>query len=207
MDRRTFLRSGGVVAAGALAGCAVLTSNPPDVETNTGLTGTPRKNLQGVPVWLAGDTQDLPDPSTGAESQRDAEILLATPSASISPLADAFRQGRTVAFAGGGSQSALAALLDAVRGEFDYGIETVTGRPVGVSVAEPHGETAATFLFLREGAWGDPILDPLGWALEPRLPDCATFVPESSADDRYDPAGTAWIAGRLQSGEVYAART
>jgi hypothetical protein len=207
MNRRTYLRLGGLAAAGSLAGCAALSSAPPDVETNTGLDRDPSDALEETPVHLAGETDDLPELPTTAEALAHAEVALATPDATIAPLADAFREGTTVAFAGGGSQEALAALLDAVRGEYDYGIETVKGRPVGVSVAEPRGDAANTFQFVREGGWPDPVLDPVGWALDARLPDCETFVPESTADDQYVRAGSAWIAGRLQSGETYAART
>ena len=207
MNRRAFLRSGGIVAAGSLAGCAALSSTPPDVETNTGLDGTPSDGLEGESIFLAGDPENLPDPPTTTHALADAEVVLATPDATVSPLADAFREGTAVAFAGGGSQEALAALLDAVRGKYDYGIETVKGRPVGVSVAEPRADTVDTFQFVREGGWDSPVLDPLGWALDARLPGCETFVPESTADDLYDRAGSAWIAGRLPSGETYAART
>jgi hypothetical protein len=207
MNRRTCLRLGGLAATGSLAGCAALSSAPPDVETNTGLGGNPRDALEEEPVFLAGDAGDLPEPPETADALADAEIVLATSDAEIVLLADAFRHGTTVAFAGGGSQAALASLLDALGGEYDYGIETVEGRPVGVSVAEPRGDTANTFQFVREGGWDDPVLDPLGWARHARLPDCETFVPESSADDQYARAGSAWIAGRLPSGETYAART
>jgi len=195
------------VAAGSLAGCAALSSTPPDVETNTGLDGDSSTGLEEVPVFLAGDEENLPAPPTTTDALADAEVALATPGASIAPLAEAFRAGTAVAFAGGGSQAALAALLDSAREAYDYGIETVKGRPVGVSVADPRGDAADTFQLLREGGWGDPVLDPLGWALDARIPDCGTFVPESTADDQYVPAGSAWIAGRLPSGETYAART
>lgn len=206
MNRRTYLRLGGL-AAGSLAGCAALSSAPPDVETNTGLEGNPGDMLDGVGVFLAGDTEALPDPLTTTDALVEAEVALATPGAAISPLADAFREGTAVAFAGAGSQAALAGLLESVRGAYDYGIETVAGRPVGLSVADPHGETAATCQFVGEGGWDDPVLDPLGWARRARVPDCETFVPESSVDDQYVRAGSAWIAGRFPSGETYAART
>lgn len=177
------------------------------METNTGLKGNPRDELDGVPVFLAGDASDLPDPPKTTDTREDAEVVLATSDASIATLADAFRQGRSVAFTGGDAPEALASLLDSVREEYSYGIETVKGRPVEVTIAEPHGETADTFQFVREGGWDDPVLDPVGWALHSRIPDCETFVPKSTADDQYARAGSAWIAGRLPSGETYAART
>lgn len=207
VNRRTFLRLGGAGALGSLAGCTALADGPPDVETHTGLTQDTSAGLDGVSVFLAGDTGDLPVPPTTTDSIDDAEVVLATPDASTATLADAFGRGSTVAFAGGDAPAALASLLESVRGEYSYGIETVKGRPVEVTVAEPRGDTANTFQFVREGGWDDPVLDPLGWALHGRIPDCETFVPESAADDRYVPAGSAWIAGRLPSGETYAART
>lgn len=207
MNRRTFLRLGGGAVLGPLAGCSALADGPPDVETNTGLRGNPRVELDGVSVFLAGDAGDLPDPPTTTETLEDAEVVLATPDASMASLADAFRQGRVVAFAGGDAPAALASLLDSLRGAYSYGIETVKGRPVEVSVAVPGGDTVDTFQFVREDGWDDPVLDPLGWALHGRIPDCETFVPESTADDQYTHTGSAWIAGRLWSGETYAART
>ncbi|MFC6734511.1 hypothetical protein [Haladaptatus sp. GCM10025893] len=51
------------------------------------------------------------------------------------------------------------------------------------------------------------MLDPVGWALVGRLPDCDTFVPESSTDDAFQYAGATHLVGRLPTGETYAARS
>lgn len=207
MDRRSALRLGAGVLAGASAGCGTLATELPDVQTNTGLDRDTSAALDGEPVYRAGNASSLPVPPTPADSLAVATVALATADADIAPLVDALREGTAVAFAGDGAPDGLRALLDAVADEFHYGVESVHGRPHGPLVAVPRGETVETFWFVREGGWTDPVLDPLGWALDGRVPDCQTFVPERSDDSQYARLGAAWVAGRLPSGETYAART
>lgn len=207
MDRRSALRLGSASLAGALAGCATLSTGPPAVDPHTGLARNPRANLAETPVALAGETGALPTPPETAPSLAAAHAVIATPGAATEPLAAAFRDGTAVAFAGSGAPAALAGLLEAVREDYHYGLETVSGRPVEVAVAEPRGDTVRTAQFVREGGWDDPVLDPVGWALDGRVPDCETFVPERSSDAQYERLGSAWLAGRLPGGETYAART
>lgn len=207
MNRRSVLRLGGLAAIGSVAGCAAVASDPPDVDPNTGLDRNPAGALDNVPVFLAGETSTLPEVPMSVDSLADARVALATPDAWVPPLAEAFRNGTTVAFAGDKAPDALASLLVSVRDEFHYGIETIEGTSVETTVAIPHGDTIETYQFVDEEEWDDPTLDPVGWALDSRLPDCQTFIPESTADDQYTRVGAAWIVGRLSAGETYAART
>lgn len=205
--RRGFLRVAGVGLAGSLAGCSALSSGPPDVSGQTGLSRDASGELDDRPVFLAGDTDALPAPPERVDSIEAAWAAIATPDAAIEPLAQGLRQGTTIAFAGGEAAAALGNLLDAVSTEASYGVETVEGRPTETVVAEPRGDTVSTYQFIREGGFDDPVLDPLGWVMGGRIPDCQTFVPERSNDDAFDRIGTATIAGRLPTGETYAGRT
>jgi len=205
MNRRSTLRLGGLALAGGLAGCSAL-GDQPDVDPNTGLAADTSAELEETPVYLAGDVDALPDPPARTDSLDDAEVALATPDADRTPLAAAFREGTTVAFAGNGAPDALRVLLAAVDDEYHYGIETIEGQAVEPAVAVPRERVVHTIQFLREGGW-EGVLDPLGWALNPRVPDCRTFVPESTFDDRFSGLGSAWIVGRFASGETYASRT
>jgi hypothetical protein len=206
VNRRTALRVGGLALSGALAGCIALSGGRPDVNPATGLAQDTSHALETTPVFPAGDG-DLPEPPSTASSLADAEVALATPDAERPRLAEAFRDGTAVAFAGGDAPEALASLLAAVGEEFDYGVETVAGRPVGTAVAVPRGDVVDSYQFVAEGGWDDGVLDPLGWALVGRMPECSTFVPERSSDSQYAPAGSAWVVGRLPTGETYASRT
>jgi hypothetical protein len=207
VNRRTALRLGGVALAGSVAGCAAVSGSPPDVDPHTGLDSDASAALDGRPVALAGDADALPTPPTRADSLDDAEACLATPDAPTAALADAFREGTVVAFAGDGASAALASLLDAVADDYHHGQETVGARPLGPAVAVPWDDTVDTFQFVRDGGWDRPVLDPVGWALHHNLPECDTFVPEHTADSQYEALGAAWLAGRLPTGETYAART
>lgn len=206
-DRRRFLAALGTAGATAVAGCAAFATGAPDVDAHTGLDRDASAALEDTPVYLAGETGELPDPPTAADSLAAAEVALATPSADRAALASAFRDGTTVAFARGGCQDALAGLLAAVADDYRYGTETVRARPVDVAVAVPAGDTAATYTFVREGGWPEPVLDPVGWAEHGRLPDCRTFVPEHTNDDEFEHAGAAHVVGRLETGETYASRS
>ncbi len=192
---------------GSLAGCAALASGPPDVDPNTGLGQNPASALDSVPVFLAGEPSALPDVPMRVDSLGDARVALATPDAPLPPLAEAFRNDTTVAFAGNNAPGALASLLAFVSDGFHYGIETVVGKSVKTTVAVPNRDTVDTYQFVHESGWDDPTLDPVGWTLDGRLPDCETFVPESASDEQYARVGSAWLVGRLASGETYAART
>jgi hypothetical protein len=207
MDRRSLLGTGAGAVAGALAGCSTLASGRPAVETNTGLDRDASAALDAESVFRTGDVGSLPEPPTTADSLSSAAVALATPDADAARLAEALRAGTAVALVGDGAPDAFRALLERVADTFHYGVESVHGRPHGPLVAVPRGETVETFWVVREGGWNDPVLDPVGWALDGRLPDCRTFVPDRAADSQYAPAGTAWVAGRLPSGETYAART
>ncbi|QLC35620.1 hypothetical protein EFA46_014965 (plasmid) [Halarchaeum sp. CBA1220] len=177
------------------------------MNTGTSLDQDTSQALDEEAVYVAGDDNDLPTPPTTTGSPENADVVLATASADRTKLAQAFRAGKPVAFAGGGATSAAQALLDNVREEYSFGMEMVRGRPVTVVVADPRGDTVETYTFVGEGGWTDPILDPFGWVLVGRVPECDTFVPESSMDDMFEYAGAAHIVGRLQTGETYVSRS
>ncbi|MFB6269062.1 MAG: hypothetical protein ABEH83_03905 [Halobacterium sp.] len=206
-NRRRVLAAVGAAGTAAVAGCSALTTSAADVNPGTGLSDDASAALDGVAVSLAGSTEDLPTPPEEADSLADADAVLATPGADRADLAAAFRDGKHVAFAGDGCQRALAALLRAVRADYRYGVEQVRARPVSVAAAVPRDGTAATYTFVREGGWDEPVLDPLGWVEHGRLPECDTFVPEHFKDDEYAAAGAAHVVGRLESGETYASRS
>lgn len=205
-SRRRFLAAAGTAATTAVSGCSAFTTSVADVDPGTGLDADTSAGLDGVAVYLAGETSDLPDPPTTTDSLADADAVLATPDANLADVVAAFRAGTTVAFAGGDAQRAVADAL-AADDNHRYGTETVVGRPVSVAAAVPHGDAASTYAFVDEGGWDDPVLDPVGWVEHGRLPACDTFVPESSADDEYAYAGSAFVAGRLETGETHATRT
>lgn len=214
-DRRAFLAALGTAGTAALAGCSAFTTSAADVDSHTGLDDDASAHLDGIAVYLAGDTDTLPEPPTTTESLADAEVVLGTTDATRATLVSGFRSGATVALVetsskderpSDGVQDAFAAFLEA-DGTHQYGTETVLGRPVSVAAAVPRGDTASTYVFPDEGGWDDSVLDPVGWVEHGRLPDCRTFVPESSADDDYEYAGDAFIVGRLETGETYASRT
>lgn len=206
-DRRRFLAAAGTAASAALAGCNALGGGRPDVNTGSGLDEDTSHALENDAVLLAGDTGDLPAPPNTADTVGDADAVLATANADRETLRMAFRAGRPVAFGAGDVQAALQDLLASVRGEYTFGVETVRARPVAVVVAVPGNGTVATYTFVDDGGWDDPVLDPFGWALVGRVPGCDTFVPESSADSMFDYAGAAHVVGRLEAGEAYASRT
>jgi|AntDeeMinimDraft_5_1070356.scaffolds.fasta_scaffold01791_2 hypothetical protein len=206
-NRRRFLATAGAASVAALAGCNALGSGHPEVNTGSGLSEDTSQALENDAVYLAGDTDDLPTPPNIAETLEDADAVLATPSADRATLVQAFRTHRPVAFATGSGFDAMVGLLESVRQEYTFGVEAVRARPVSVVVAVPGNETVETYTFVDEGGWDDPVLDPLGWALVGRVPECETFVPESSADELYDYAGATNVVGRLDEGEAYASRT
>jgi hypothetical protein len=206
-NRRRFLATAGATGLAALAGCTAFGGGRPDVNTDSGLDENTSQALENEAVYLAGDTDDLPEPPKTAETVEAADAVLATENADRETLRLALRTGRSVAFGAGGVQSALRALLSSVREKYACGVETVGGRPVDTVVAVPTGDTVETYTFVAEGGWDDRVLDPFGWALTGRVPDCQTFVPESSADDEYDYAGAAHVVGHLDTGEAYASRT
>jgi len=206
-SRRRLLVAAGTAGVAGLAGCSALGSDRPDVDAHSGLADDPSEELETEAVFLAGDASDLPDPPETAAGVDDADVVLATASADRQPLATALRDGKAVAFAGGGAQDALVDVLSRVGDDYTFGTEMVRGRPVDPVVAVPRGDTVATYTLVDEGGWDDPVLDGLGWALGGRVPDCRTFVPESSMDDQFAYAGTAHVAGRLETGEAYASRT
>ena len=209
-NRRRFLASAGAAGLVALAGCnAFGGAGRPDVNTGSGLDENTSHTFQADDaVYLAGDSDDLPEPPATADTIEDADAVLATANADRTDLAQALRSGIPVAFAAGDVQNALRGLLESVRQNHTFGVETVRGRPVETAVAVPGGDgTVETYTFVAEGGWDDPVLDPFGWALVGRVPECDTFVPESSADDEYEYAGSAFVVGRLDTGETYASRT
>ena len=206
-SRRRFLAAAGVAGIAGLAGCSALGSGRPEVDTHSDLADDPGGNLDTEAVFLAGDTGDLPEPPETATSVGDADVVLATASADREPLAAALRDGKAVAFASGGAQDALVDVLSRAGDDYTFGTEATRGQPVATVVAVPRGDTVATYTLVDEGGWDDPVLDGLGWALGGRVPECRTFVPESSMDDQFEYAGAATVAGRLPSGEAYACRS
>lgn len=206
-SRRHFLTAAGTASLAGIAGCTALGSSRPDVNPATGLAQDTRQSLDDEAVYVAGDDNDLPNPPITTESLEDADAVLATASADRTKLVQAFHAGKPVAIAGGGATSAAQAFLDNVREEYSFGMEMVRGRPVKIVVADPRGDTVETYTFVAEGGWTDPILDPFGWALVGRVPECDTSVPDSSMDDMFEYAGAAHIVGRLPTGETYVSRS
>lgn len=206
-NRRRFLAALGTAGTVGLAGCSSFTTNATDVDPHTGLDQDASAALDDTPVYLAGDTDDLPQPPETTDALSEAAVVLATASAESDALSFAFRAGKPVAVAGDDCQDALVELLEPVATDYQYGVERVRGRPVAVVAAVPESDAAATYTFVREGGWEEPVLDPLGWVEHGRLPDCQTFVRESSADDAFEYAGSATVVGRLETGETYASRS
>ncbi|MFC3478024.1 hypothetical protein [Halobacterium litoreum] len=208
-NRRQFLAAAGAAGAAGLAGCGALGGGGrPDVNTGSGLDEDTSHALQSEQVYLAGDASDLPDPPNTVDSIDDADAVLATTDADRVPLVRALRDHKPVAFDGGDAQSALRGLLESTRQNYTFGVEEVRARPVPVAVAVPgRNGTVDTYTFVDDGGWDDPVLDAFGWALVGRVPECDTFVPESSADSMYDYAGSAHVVGRLDTGEAYVSRT
>ena len=206
-NRRRFLATAGATGLAALAGCNALGGGRPDVNTGSGLSENTSQALDDDAVYLAGDAGDLPDPPNTADTLADADAVLATADADRGTLVQALRARTPVAFGAGDVQNALQDLLSRVRDDHTFGVETVRARPVKTAVAVPGNGTVETYTFVAEGGWDDPVLDPFGWALVGRVPECDTFVPESSADDEYAYAGAANVVGHLETGEAYASRT
>ncbi|MFB6120683.1 MAG: hypothetical protein ABEJ68_06155 [Halobacteriaceae archaeon] len=207
MNRRSLLRCGAPAVLGAVAGCSALATDAPNVNPSTGLDQDTSAALDDRPVARLGDVAALPAPPAETDALSDARVALATADADVARLADAMRDGTTVAFAGPECQAALRTVLTTVGDDFHYGVESISGRPVELVVAEPRGDAVATYQFVAEGGWDDPILDPLGWALVGRTPECDTFVPERSDADAFARLGATHVAGRLPTGETYASRT
>lgn len=206
-SRRRFLAVAGTAGLAGVAGCTVLGSSRPDVNPSTGLAQDTSHALDDEAVYVAGDESDLPNPPVTAESLDDAHAVLATATADRTTLVRAFRAGKPVAVAGNDATAIIRDLLDSVRADYSFGIEAVNARPVKVVVADPRDDTVETYTFVAEGGWNDPILDPFGWALVGRVPECDTFVPESSMDDLFEFAGAAHIVGCLPTGETYVSRS
>lgn len=206
-SRRRFLAAAGTVGLAGVAGCATLGENRPDVNPATGLARDTSQALADETVYLAGDDSEIPNPPATTASMEEADAVLATVAADRAKLADAFRAGKPIAVAGDGATGAVRGLLDSVRTEYSFGVEMVRGRPVKIVVADPRGDTVETYTFVAEGGWTDPILDPFGWALVGRVPECDTSLPESSTDDMFEYAGAAHIVGRLSTGETYISRS
>ncbi|WP_336035422.1 hypothetical protein [Halobacterium yunchengense] len=205
-SRRRFLAAVGASGLAAAAGCSALGGGRPDVTTGSGLGADASHALDDETVYVAGGESDLPEPPETAASVEDADAVLATPDADRVAVVRALRAGKPVALAGGDPALAVRGALEAAGGR-TFGVESVRARPVPVAVAVPRGETVETFTVVDDGGWSRPVLDPFGWALTGRVPDCQTFVPESSADDEYAYAGAAHVVGRLGSGEAYASRS
>ncbi|MFB6072536.1 MAG: hypothetical protein ABEJ88_06165 [Halobacterium sp.] len=206
-SRRRFLAAVGTAGVAGVAGCSALGGGRPDVDPSTGLSQDTSHALDDEAVYVAGDASDLPEPPRTADSLADADAVLATAGADRGTLARALRAGKAVAVAGGGATDALRGALASVRDDYTFGVEAVRARPVKVVVADPRGSTVQTYTFVAEGGWEQPVLDPFGWALTGRVPECDTFVPESPTDDAFEYAGAAHVAGRLPSGETYVSRS
>jgi len=208
-SRREFLAAVGATSLTGVAGCSVFGGGRPDVNTVSGLDEPTSRALDDEAVYLAGDTEELPEPPKTAPAVAEADLVLATPSADRASLGRALRAGKPVAFAaGGGVQRALRGVLERVDGDYSFGVEAVRARPVETVVAVPDGnDSVETYTFVDDGGWPDSVLTPLGWALVGRVPECRTGMPASPADDQYDYAGAAHVVGRLDAGEAYASRT
>lgn len=206
-SRRHLLTAVGTAGLVGIAGCTGLDDSRPPVNPATGLSQDTKQSLEDKAVYVAGDDSALPHPPTTTASLEDADAVLATASAEQTKLVHAFHAGKPVAVAGGGAARAVQALLDTVRKEYSFGMEMVRGRPVKVVIATPRGDTVETYTVVAEGGWDDPVLDPFGWALSGRVPECDTSVPESAMDDLFEYAGAAHIVGHLPTGETYVSRS
>ncbi|MDG5777385.1 hypothetical protein QA599_13090 [Haloarculaceae archaeon H-GB1-1] len=173
----------------------------------TGLSQDTSQALDDEVVYVAGNGGDLPTPPTTTDSLADASAVLGTATADRTTLTQAFRSGKPVGVVGDGATAAIRGLLDRVQEDYSFGVEMVRARPVNLVVAAPRGDTVETYTFVDEGGWNDPPLAPFGWALEGRVPECDTFVPESSMDGAFEHAGTAHVVGRLSTGETYVSRS
>lgn len=205
--RRQFLSAIGVASATGLAGCSALGDGRPEVNAGTGLNEDTSHALENEDVYRTGDDGDLPEPPSKVDNLDEADAVLATGDADRAPLVRALRDGKPVAVGAGDVQGGLRGLLESARQDYTFGVEAVRARPVPVAVAVPGDGTVDTYTFVDDGGWDDPVLDAFGWALVGRVPECDTFVPSSSMDDQYDYAGSAHIAGRLETGEAYVSRT
>jgi hypothetical protein len=206
-SRRNLLAAAGTVALIGSAGCTALGSSRPDLNPSTGLSQDTSHALDDELVYVTEPDADLPTPPTTTDSLAEASAVLATAVADRPTLTDVLRAGKPVAVAGESATATMRDLLDRIQDTYSGGLETVRARPVPLVVADPSGETLETFTFVGDGGWSDPILDPFGWGLTGRVPDCDTFVPESSTDDQFDYAGAAHVVGRLQTGETYVSRS
>ena len=206
-SRRNLLAAAGTVALVGSAGCNALGSSRPDVNPSTGLSQETSQALEDELVYVTENDDELPTPPRTTDSLADASAVLATATADQIGLADVLRAGKPVAVVGDGAIASVRSLLDHVRDEYAGGLETVRARPVPLVVADPRGESVETFTFVGGDGWNDPVLDPFGWALTGRVPECDTFVPESSTDDQFTDAGAAHVVGRLQTGETYVSRS
>jgi hypothetical protein len=206
-SRRELLEAAGTVALVGSAGCTALGSNRPDLNPSTGLSQDTSQALEDELVYVTGTDDDLPTPTNTTDSLADASAVLASATADRVVLTEGLRAGKPVAVAGDGATTTVRGLLDRVQEENSGGLETVRARPVPLVVADPRGGTVETFTFVGDGGWSDPVLDPFGWALTGRVPECDTFVPESSTDDQFEYAGAAHVVGRLQTGETFISRS
>lgn len=206
-SRRRFLAAAGTTGLLGTAGCIALGERRPDVNSAAGLAQDTSHALDDETVYIAGDGGDLPIPSTTTDSLHDATAVLATATAERTQLEQGFRAGKPVAVAGDGATAALRGLLDSVRADYTAGLEMVRARPVSLIIADPRGDTVETYTFVSEGGWDDPVLDPFGWALVGRVPECDTFVPETTMDDQFEYAGATHLVGRLPTGEAYVSRS
>lgn len=206
-SRRRFLATASIASLVVSTGCTALGDRRPDVNPATGLSQDTSQALDDEAVYVAGDSSDLPAPPTITDSLDDADAILTTAATDLTELTRAFRDGKPIAMTGDNAPTAMHSLLESVGSDYSFGIERARARPVGVVVADPRGETVETYTCVAEGGWDDPILDPFGWTLAGRIPECDTFVPESSRDDLFEYAGATHVVGRLPTGETYASRS
>lgn len=206
-SRRNLLAAAGTAVLAGAAGCIAGGSNRPEVNPGTGLSQNTSQALDNEAIYVVSADSDLPTPPTSADSLADATAVLAAATAGRAPLTQAIRAGKPVAIVGDSATSTMRGLLASVRDEYSFGVETVRGRPVEVVVADPRGDTVETYTFVADGGWNEPVLDPFGWALTGRVPECDTSLPESSMDDAFQYAGAAHVVGRLPTGETYASRS
>jgi hypothetical protein len=206
-SRRQFLAALGSAALAGAAGCTELVSSQPDENPGTGSPPDNSRVLEDESMYVLGGDGDLPTPPSTADSLEDATAVLASASADRTALTQALRADKPVAVAGGDAPAALRGLLESVRYEYSFGVETVRGRPVEFVVANPRGDSVDTYTFVADGGWDEPVLDPFGWALAARALDCDTSVPETATGDRFEDAGAAHVVGRLPNGETYCSRS
>lgn len=205
--RRNFLATAGSAALIGSAGCTALGSTRPDLKPSTGLSQDTSHTLEDELVYVTESDGHPPTPPTTTDSLADASAVLATATADRMALAEALRAGKPVALAGDNATTTVRSLLDRIQDTYWGGLETVPSRPVPLIVADPRGEAVDTFTFVGDDGWSDPVLDPFGWALTGRVPECDTFVPTSSTDNQFEYAGAAHVVGRLQTGETYISRS